>query len=153
MNRYIILFVCELTYLCHSAIHAYTNSPGEDGVQKAANVLKRIDTLRRSGDRPDLIPDAVSYTSIISALSKQNDGESAELLEDLISMIQEDESSMAVDSGLYNAIIYARVQSGENDAAEKAESLLLSMLDKGAESIVRPVSENGSNFDMFSRKE
>jgi hypothetical protein len=128
-------------WFSYLAIHAYTNCLEKDGVQKAANILKRIDTLRKSGDRPDLIPDAVSYTSIISALAKRNDSKSSALLDELISMLHEDGSDSTVDSGVYNALIYAQVQSGKDDAAEKAENLLLSMLDDdNASARVRPVS-------------
>ena len=90
-----------------------------------------------------MIPDAVSYTSIISALAKRNDRKSTELLDDLITLVHEHGSGSTLDSGVYNALIYAQIQNDENGSAEKAENLLLSMLDgdQDADSaMIRPVS-------------
>ena len=120
-----------------------------------------MESLQKSGTRPDLIPDAVSYTSVISTLARQDDKRHADILNDIVLMIQDDNSKASVDSGVYNALIHAQSVSGGEGSAQKAEDVLLSMLNSNiSDGSVRPVSNisclifyttagsysNGSNF-------
>jgi len=101
-----------------------------------------MNNLRKISSRPDLVPDAVSYTSIITSLAKQNDHDSEKLMDDFMRILEEDRTETNLDSGLYNALLHAQVQSGKEDSAAKAERLLRSMLSesKHGTSKVKPVS-------------
>jgi len=87
-----------------------------------------------------LIPDAVSYTSMISALARQNNEKDFHLLDDIISMMNDDTSGSNLDSGVYNALIHAKTRTGKAGAAEQAERLLRSMWEDNDSKITRPVS-------------
>jgi len=104
-------------------------------------LLNEMNNLRNTSNRPDLVPDAVSYTSIITSLAKQNDDDSEKLMKDFVDILEKDPKSN-LDSGLYNALLHAQIQSGQEDSAAKAERLLRSMLNesKGGPSKVKPVS-------------
>ncbi len=129
-------------------IHAWANSPEDDALFRANDLLTKIKKLRKSGARPDLVPDNVSYTSIISALAKASSKnkstskESARLLDEIMNDIQNDMINTNLDSGVYNSLIHAKVQSGEVGAAEKAEAVLMSLIHNDAPMAVRPVSNH-----------
>jgi len=125
----------------NSVIHAWARSSEDGALSQANKILKEMKLLRESGERPDLILDAISYTSIISALtrvSNKKDPESVRLLDDMMSMVRNEVHESNVDSGVYNALIHAQVHSGDIGAAEKAERLLLSMLTSNDSLAVRP---------------
>ena len=87
-----------------------------------------MDELRESGERPDLIPDVVSYTSIINAFANKSHHNSPQEAEDILDRLMVNRSS-SIGSGIFNAVIKAHNNSGQNASAEKAESILRFLLD------------------------
>lgn len=123
-------------------INAWAKSQEKGSIRKALALLNEMNNLRKTSSRTDLVPDAVSYTSIITSLAKQNDHNSEKLMDDFMRILEEDQTETTLDSGLYNALLHAQVQSGKEDSAAKAERLLRSMLSesKDGNSKVKPVS-------------
>ena len=102
--------------------------------------MKEMIALRDSGDRPDLTPDAATYTNLISALAKQRNNDNVDAMNDVVAMVKDDTSDN-VDSGVYNALIHAQIRVSKEGAAAKAENILRSMLDGDLTSAkTRPVS-------------
>lgn len=124
----------------NSVINAWAKSQEKGSIRKALALLNEMNNLRKTSSRTDLVPDAVSYTSIITSLAKQNDHNSEKLMDDFMRILEEDQTETTLDSGLYNALLHAQVQSGKEDSAAKAERLLRSMLSesKDGNSKVKP---------------
>lgn len=97
--------------------------------------------LRKSGKRPDLIPDAISFTSIVSAIahdSKRRKVKDAQrILDTMYSILKDDDGGgIQLDRVAYNALIHA--QSTQSGSADKAEMLLDYMLEQNGPSSIRP---------------
>ena len=107
-----------------------------------------MQSLRKSGKRPDLIPDAIAFTSIISALTKDSShsvGDTQKMLDTMFGIIKnedkdEDREKIELDQVAYNALIHA--QSKQSDSVAKAEMLLEYMLEQDSSSNIRPVSSS-----------
>jgi hypothetical protein len=99
-----------------------------------------MELKRQSGDRPDLIPDAVSYTSIIRSFTKQDNDEGLSLKNYILNKAKVN----AGDSGLNNALLLTQIESHEDSgaAAEKGEQVLRSMIKESQNdhSKIKPVS-------------
>ena len=111
-----------------TVVYAWANSKEDESLQQAGNILKRMDELRESGERPDLIPDVASYTSIINALANKSRHSTAQEAEDILNHLMVERSS-SLDSGIFNAVIKAHNKSGQSASAEKAEAVLRFLLD------------------------
>ena len=134
INIFHILFSLQLNRV---VIHAWVNSNEKDAIQRAHKILSEMQSLRKSGERPDLVPDAVSFTSIVSTLAKDSvRGKTKErMLDTMMSILKDDDGQeIKLDSVAYNALIHAQ------GSADKAEMLLDFMLEQGSNSTIRPVS-------------
>eukprot|EP00557_Chaetoceros_sp_GSL56_P006495 CAMPEP_0176503992 /NCGR_PEP_ID=MMETSP0200_2-20121128/15682_1 /TAXON_ID=947934 /ORGANISM="Chaetoceros sp., Strain GSL56" /LENGTH=900 /DNA_ID=CAMNT_0017903367 /DNA_START=234 /DNA_END=2934 /DNA_ORIENTATION=+ len=110
----------------NSVIFAWANSSDSGAVQRACQLLNEMELKRKSGDRPDLIPDAVSYTSIIRSFTKQDNDEGVSLKKYILNKAKFN----VEDSGLNNVLLLTQIESNEDSgaAAEKAEQVLRSMI-------------------------
>lgn len=109
-----------------------------------------MQSLRKSGERPDLIPDAVSFTSIVSALAKDSirGNVKERMLDAMFSILKDDDGKeIKLDSVAYNALIHA--QSNQSGSADKAEKLLDFMLEQGSNSTIRPVRNYFSKYQSY----
>jgi hypothetical protein len=99
-----------------------------------------MENKRKSGQRPDLIPDAISYTSIIRSLAKHDNPEGLSLKTYILNKAKANEE----DSGLKNVMMLAQIESNDDSAAaaEKAEQFLRSMMKESQNepSKTKPVS-------------
>jgi hypothetical protein len=123
----------------NSVIYALANSPEPDSINRAFLILEKMKELRDNGTKPDLIPDAVTYTSLLSALSRLDTANNEYLIEKVTSLIQE-EKNIELDSGVYNALIYAQSAGDGLEYAEKAEKMLRMMLHSEEKHMAKPVS-------------
>lgn len=123
----------------NSVIYALANSSETDSINRAFRVLEKMKELKENGTRADLIPDAVTYTSLISALSRSDRKSNKSLIEKVTSLIQ-GERDLKLDSGVYNALIHAQSRGVELEYAEKAEKMLRLMLQSEDKQMAKPVS-------------
>ena len=124
-------------------IHAWANSKENGAIQRAHQILVEMQSLRKSGERPDLIPDAISFTSIVSAIAhdkrQSRVKETQKILDTMFNILKDDgdDGGIEMDRVAYNALIHA--QSKQSGSADKAEMLLDYMLEKDGNSAIRPV--------------
>jgi hypothetical protein len=123
----------------NSVIYALANSSETDSISKAFGVLEKMKELNENGTRPDLIPDAVTYTSLISAISRSDRKSNENLIDEVVSLIQEGKD-IKLDSGVYNALIHAQSGRVGLEYAEKAEKMLRLMLQSEDNHMAKPVS-------------
>jgi pentatricopeptide repeat protein len=124
-------------------MHAWVNSGERNFIERAHNILTHMQSLRKSGKRPDLIPDAISFTSLITALAQEskrggNKINAQKMLDSMFELLTNKDGGGDIDfdTVAYNAFIHAQSQSG---SASKAEMLLNYMLDQHETSAIRPV--------------
>lgn len=142
-NIFCFVYIQQQFY--HIVIHSWANSREDGGIQRAHQILSEMQSLRKSGERPDLIPDAISFTSIISALAHNSRygkvKDAQKMLDAMFGIIKnEDGQGIKLDRVAYNALINA--QSKQSGSAHKAEILLDYMLEQDDTSAIRPVSES-----------
>jgi hypothetical protein len=125
-------------------IHAWSNSNEDGAIHRAHQILSKMQSLRKSGKRPDLFPDAISVTNIISALANDSGHrkvkDAQNMLDAMFDMIKDEGGEgIQLDRVAYNALINA--QSKQSGSAHKAEMLLNYMLEQDGASVIRPVSD------------
>jgi Ca2+-binding EF-hand superfamily protein len=133
-------------------IHAWANSHDEGAIQRAHQILCEMQSMRKSGKRKDLIPDAISFTSIVSAIahgSKRGKGtDNQQILDTMFNILKDDgDGGIELDRVAYNALINA--QSRQTGSSEKAEMLLDYMLEQDGSSSIRPVSRRVFNINVI----
>ena len=136
------------TVCFNAAIDAWSRSPGPDGPAGGERLLREME--RRSQEETEeeeeeeevaggggggIRPNAISYTSVISAHARSGVPGSARRAEDVLArMVLERERtgdpSVGPTAHSYSAVIAAYARSGERGAAERAEGILDLMLRK-----------------------
>lgn len=98
--------------------------------------------LRDSGARPDLVPDQIAFTSIISALAqsagRRDPAETQKVMDTMLDFVNDNEGDVQLDTPAYNALIHA--QSKQKGSVAIAEQLLNHMLEQDISTNIRPVS-------------
>lgn len=130
-------------------IHAWATSKEGHGIERAHNILLEMKQLRDSGKRPDLVPDEVAFTSIVSALAqnsqRRNTEETQQILETMLDFVKDE--GVGLDTPAYNALIHA--QSKQKGSVAMVEELLNHLLDQDISTKIRPVSFYSQSHSSF----
>ena len=137
-----------LIFFMFIVIHAWANSSEKHGIERAHNLLLEMKKLRDSRARPDLVPDQIAFTSIISALAqsagRRDPAETQKVMDTMLDFVNDNEGDIQLDTPAYNALIHA--QSKQKGSVAIAEQLLNHMLEQDTN--IRPVSFVFHDFNI-----
>lgn len=109
-----------------TVIDAWSRRPPRHGrsAARAQSVLDRLSSLYDETDDEELKPNRVSYNSAINAWAKSGIGRDGAVRAERLLDDMEREGGIVPDVVSYNAAMHAWARSGEDDAGERAESIL-----------------------------
>ncbi|KAL9187359.1 hypothetical protein ACHAXT_001462 [Thalassiosira profunda] len=136
----------------NTVIKAYANGGGRDSTKNARRVLKSMEdpsSVGLEGLASEIMPDKISYTSILTSLANRNEGSgnendggerAEEMLERMVEMYHAGNRRVRPDTVTYNAVLKVYGKSGHPDAGKRSEALLDRMLQlyKGGDRDVLP---------------
>lgn len=111
----------------NALINAWANSKNERRVQKVRDVLEHIK------DRPGIVPNERTYSSIISTFVTSGVSgidEALEFLRELEGRVDSGDSFVRLNAACYNAVLSGLIRSNRSDARLVAEQLLQRMLQR-----------------------
>lgn len=117
----------------NTLILAYVNHGAQGGVANTVRgILKKMETLYLNGVT-SVMPTSITYTSVIKACSweREDSTDHAErVLESLTKKSKKDSRFLSPDTPIYNALLDCWAKSGSKDAAQRAEEILQTMLNR-----------------------
>jgi hypothetical protein len=119
--------LCPDAQLFSYVISAYAKIGGSKAAHRALTLLTNMETMCKS------MPNAITYTTVIKALSKSGDGASAaeeaeKILQRMTQMYKSGVVNTKPDVVTYNAVINCWAQSNHPNATMRAESILTDMI-------------------------
>lgn len=117
--------------LCYTPVISAWARLGD--LERALAVLERQKAAYRASDRDEsLLPDSVTYGSLISAFAKSKTENALDQMEGLLESMEQDEFEAAVrpNSIIYTHVMVAYWKSDLPDAAQKAEGILANMQER-----------------------
>jgi pentatricopeptide repeat protein len=116
-------------FCCAAVITAYMNSGNAKRAEQT--LLEQCERYETTRD-PDLLPNVVSFNSVINAWSKSGQPEATQKAEALIQRMQDlakswNETSLMPETRSFNSVLIAWVHSKERDAPYRCEEVLQRM--------------------------
>eukprot|EP00554_Chaetoceros_debilis_P007409 CAMPEP_0194072582 /NCGR_PEP_ID=MMETSP0149-20130528/290_1 /TAXON_ID=122233 /ORGANISM="Chaetoceros debilis, Strain MM31A-1" /LENGTH=1273 /DNA_ID=CAMNT_0038752479 /DNA_START=363 /DNA_END=4187 /DNA_ORIENTATION=+ len=112
--------------MCYNCcIDAWSKSGVDDAEENARRMLDRMSTMSEKLSAPELKPDTISYTSIITAISRRKHSDGPARAEAVFATMME--AGVKPNIYTYNNIINCWASSGRKDAAVNAEKILMQM--------------------------
>jgi hypothetical protein len=122
-------------------LDAYARTSGVDSKEKIQATMQRMQELSEIYGNSGLMPDKVSYASLIRAIAREGKPNSLSEIEKIIREMESSiQPSMQPDLKIYALVLDAMSKSGDSTAVVKAEGLLARLKYRFArrESFVRP---------------
>jgi len=114
----------------NALIIVLARSTGEDRIQKVKDVLEHIQ------NRPGIVPDSITYSSIVTAFVKRGESgvdEALQFLRELEVRVDSGDTSVSLDTASYNAVLSGLIRSKRRDSVLVAECLWQRMIQREQE--------------------